>query len=403
MNVVKFLKASIILLLTLVALPIGICSAAPAISGVSGTLSHGQIVTINGSSFGVKSPVAPLLWDSVDNSYPGLTIIEGGIAPTGSPYPWSSLAASSINQAAFTLTNPRGKWLAKYSNNLFLNGCPSGNPCNGGGNGNAVVGHDNFPAIAGHVMYLTYWAYPWQDPHNAASSNKFFRLTNDGGWDDEPNPCTIIWEPDSFYNYMFDTGQETLGWWVDWPGSQFQSGEGVGQWNRKEAIIDNTFSPKPNITININNQLFLTGYSGVNANPGNIPQQGGNVTGSMPADITGIYTIGADWSNAQSSPTPRYDWGEIYVDNTLARVEICDQNTKSGSSHCEIQIPTTTWNNSQLQITVNQGSFADNSSAYLYVIDASGNVSAGQQITFGSSSGGTSVNIPNPPTNLIAN
>ena len=58
----------------------------------------------------------------------------------------------------------------------------------------------------------------------------------------------------------------------------------------------------------------------------------------------------------------------------------------------------------QLEIKVNQGSFPDNSSAYLYVVDAGGNVSPGTKITFGSSSAGSNdLNPPPAPDFSIAN
>ena len=44
---------------------------APAISGVSGTLSSGQTVTISGSGFGTKPQAAPLLWDDFEQGTAG--------------------------------------------------------------------------------------------------------------------------------------------------------------------------------------------------------------------------------------------------------------------------------------------------------------------------------------------
>src|SRR5262249_29177907 len=49
----------------------------------------------------------------------------------------------------------------------------------------------------------------------------------------------------------------------------------------------------------------------------------------------------------------------VYVDNTRARVEICDTATfPTGSSagHCEVQIPSA-WSTLSISVTVNQGSF----------------------------------------------
>src|SRR4051812_27013417 len=38
----------------------GLANAAPAISGISGSPSNGQVIIIKGSGFGTKSPAAPL-------------------------------------------------------------------------------------------------------------------------------------------------------------------------------------------------------------------------------------------------------------------------------------------------------------------------------------------------------
>lgn len=91
---------------------------------------------------------------------------------------------------------------------------------------------------------------------------------------------------------------------------------------------------------------------------------------------------------------------DIYVDTSQSRVEICDSSTWSTRSHCEIQIPQTTWIDGQLQIKVNQGSFLNNSPQYLYVIDASGSTNAsGYPITFGS--GALDTTAPSAPSGLV--
>ncbi|GAB6194017.1 hypothetical protein JCM39068_37690 [Desulfocastanea catecholica] len=74
-------------------------------------------------------------------------------------------------------------------------------------------------------------------------------------------------------------------------------------------------------------------------------------------------------------------WDEIYIDTTQARVEICDAALWSERAHCEIQIPSA-WSPSSITLTVNQGSFINNAEAYIFVINESGEVSAGQKVVF---------------------
>jgi hypothetical protein len=74
--------------------------------------------------------------------------------------------------------------------------------------------------------------------------------------------------------------------------------------------------------------------------------------------------------------------------------------TFASSTQREIQIPKTTWNNEQIQITVNKGAFNSGDPAYLYVIDSTGAVNAtGYAITFG---GGTpsDTTAPSAPSGL---
>ncbi len=358
--------------------------AAPVVSSSSGTFNNGATVTVSGSSFGSKSPVAPLLWDPIDGVYSGIT--EGAVVPTGGSYPWGSLAAQSVNQATFTLLNHRGVFNAKYSNRGYMTNLGNGEW------GNGVVGRTNFSSIGSGKMYLSYWFYPNEDPNtNNPSSFKYMRLTNDGGWDNVPGG-TIIWEPNwEVMAWDYTTGYHIVSW--------TSSGDTAAAWNRHEVIVDNSTSPNPTVTIDINNsQVFNALSDSAHCS------SGGCVIGSLSTPITGINTIGADWSNASGTP-PQIDFGEIYVDNTLARVEICNASPKSSSNHCEVQIPKTSWSASSLQITVNQGSFANNSNAYLYVVDSTGAASNALAITFGSGSGGggpvvTSFTLPSTSASL---
>ena len=72
-----------------------------------------------------------------------------------------------------------------------------------------------------------------------------------------------------------------------------------------------------------------------------------------------------------------------YVDITQARVEIGDNVTYANCTHREIQIPSE-WKADEVTVTVNVGSFAEDATAYVFVIDSDGNVSRGEEITIGS-------------------
>ena len=61
-----------IVLMTLLA-PLN-ATAAPSISGVNGTVSHNQSVTISGSGFGTKSPAAPRVYSDFEDGTAGAAL-----------------------------------------------------------------------------------------------------------------------------------------------------------------------------------------------------------------------------------------------------------------------------------------------------------------------------------------
>jgi len=75
-------------------------------------------------------------------------------------------------------------------------------------------------------------------------------------------------------------------------------------------------------------------------------------------------------------------YDDVFVQTaTWARIEIGDNSSWNDCAHREIQIPTA-WSDDSITITVNQGSFQDGETAYLFVVDENGTVSEGYPITF---------------------
>lgn len=76
-------------------------------------------------------------------------------------------------------------------------------------------------------------------------------------------------------------------------------------------------------------------------------------------------------------------FSDIYVDNTLARVELCDSPTWAARTHCEIQ-PTVEWAQESIKIAPNGGTFTQGETAYIYVLSPSGEVNSnGHKFTVG--------------------
>jgi hypothetical protein len=69
------------------------------------------------------------------------------------------------------------------------------------------------------------------------------------------------------------------------------------------------------------------------------------------------------------------DIDDFYIDNTQARVEVCDTPTWAARTKCELQVPMA-WSNTSITATFNKGYLNSSNPAYVYVIDAGGSVNA---------------------------
>lgn len=93
-----------------------------------------------------------------------------------------------------------------------------------------------------------------------------------------------------------------------------------------------------------------------------------------------------------------YNYDDVYLDYTPARVEICTGSTWATRGVCNTQIPTS-WGTSSVAFKVNQGTFADGSTKYLYVVDSNNAAnSTGYSVTFGASS--STPHVPTAPAGV---
>jgi hypothetical protein len=140
------------------------------------------------------------------------------------------------------------------------------------------------------------------------------------------------------------------------------------------------------------------------------------VNGELVATVTGfcgndgIYDylrmVGLDPSVPENlDPNLEFLWGDIYFDDSLARVVISDSSTfdpfgGSYTNHYEVQ-NIQSWSNSSVTFKANPGSFTSGQTVYLYVIDSNGNVNtSGYPIQIASVLGNSvsSCNIPDQDT-----
>jgi hypothetical protein len=97
---------------------------------------------------------------------------------------------------------------------------------------------------------------------------------------------------------------------------------------------------------------------------------------------------------------PTFD--DVYIasgDNSRARVEIGNASAYTSCTNMTILRPTT-WSDTEITAVVNQGSFTDADTAYLFVVDADGNVSDGYPVVINATVGGGGA--PDAPANFTA-
>jgi hypothetical protein len=90
---------------------------------------------------------------------------------------------------------------------------------------------------------------------------------------------------------------------------------------------------------------------------------------------------------------------DVYIDTTLSRVVLADAPTLSQATIVENQIPSA-WSSGSITARVNLGKFTQGQAAYLFVVDAGGNVSpTGLKVT----AGGAGAALPDAPSGFSVN
>jgi hypothetical protein len=299
--------------------------AAPSISEVSGGIIEGETVTIAGSGFGTKSPAAPLIWDT----------LEDGSVNTST----TSLDRDDWDSTSTFSATSGDKHGGTYS---ALSSGPNGG------------GHFDIETNVGDSAKLYF--YTWRRYSTGMSqanlNKKFWGMLPTGG-SSYPRPAAawhgselgkagkFIVEPNLYGTKAFSFGDlPGSSWFLDEFIVQLSSGSGQrdGIW---QYIQDG--STKAN-------------YTDVVYRNGTYPTQ--------PSQVS--------WRNDGIYSGNLY-MDDLYIDTMWSRVMVGNNSSYSSCTHREIQIPMA-WAGNSITITVNQGSFADCETVYLFVVDADGNV-----------------------------
>ena len=355
--------------------------AAPAITGVSGTIKGGESVTISGSGFGTKATAAPKKFDTFDNGVNGtpLNARDGSwriyeCANGGNPNP-----------------NCDGQG-ALYSNAFAHSGSLSV--------GRRIVNFENFNTNyytypqPSTEMFISYW---WRTANADSSDKTIIKMSR-------INSSTAA-GGGGVYN---GAGGTTLGGTFDLmsgsgPYCAFNNGTAMQElfFSTTDGSVARLATPPRNTWIRVDMHKKLSS-PGVSNGAISINMLGVDSASNMAAMtraagksfLLDTVLLGLEDGAAANHSYEMYI-DDMYIDTTPARIEICNSSTWNARTSCEIQ-PATSWSASSVTFTGNQGSIAASSSRYLYVVDSTGAANSnGYPITFGATTSTLA-----PPTGL---
>lgn len=344
--------------------------AAPSISGVTGTLTHGSDITISGSGFGVKAQAAPLKWDNFESGTLGESMVARGWSQYSGPTPITTTEQSHAGLRSSLAPLTAG---TEDFNGAYL------------------------PLSNLTTLYASMWFHWDRDPPGAPTGGEIFKLIRVNA---SASPGADVYHGVPQYRAQ---GQPAGDWWYDemHPNDSLGGSGSVqsdivpspqrGQWTRMDVLYRLS---APAGTANGEIRTWYNGsaemaLSGVVTRSSGISDSLTSILLPQMASLEG------------SSSSYKFFVDDAYIDSTPARVEICDAATYAASNHCEVQ-PATAWATGSIGITLNRGSFGTSASAYLYVFDSANDSNAsGFSLTFGSGGGDTTP--PSPPSGLSVN
>jgi hypothetical protein len=319
-----------------------VCWAIPTITGITGTVSHGQNLTISGSSFGTKSISTPFKYDN----------FESGTVNS---------VFNAIGEESITTSGNRSV------NSSYC--CARGHQNDGDNDGGIGMGSSS--TTDGY--YTSFWMKTPSDiTWEADGQNKLVRIYTAAPSAPYPNFTLLRNESNSACGTGIELHGSDGGWFED---DEFIA---TGNWNRIECWF------KPSTTLNGSDGIVKVWFNGVLKF---------SATNWVTSD-DGYNSYNGDWR------VTNYYWhadkdsylDEIYFDYTQSRVEIGNNSVFANCTHREIQIPNK-WlaDGSAIGVTLNLGSFTTEP-LYLFVVDSNGVASTGMLLSSSST----------PSTNLLS-
>ena len=420
--------------------------AAPSVSNISGTVSHGSQITINGAEFGTKSPAPPVWWDDGE----GAIIDQGPLSLTNVELSWATSSTLSGNSKHYGQVGPNsvtenfGYSNTQYRNASFRNlGSPHSHSAKiiagchddeGECLGNEVgqnVGVGFAPNDGRHSKWFVHYYMRldslWPNLNSAVNEN--YKTFN---WNTDINNCGglysntwgFLYEVIGGCNNLYNSQAQSPKCRADYITAGGASGgtpQQIIDFNECSAYASGTYgypvvsfstatkNPvfqwiKEERLLDVPDDLFVWKINNIDSiNTKNIETCGLN-NDRIGEGICGV-TIGGFWKGAEcgggqddldDNACRAFD--DIYIDTTFSRIILANNQNYNQATITEPQIPSA-WNGSSITADVNLGKLSDSGTAYLFIFDADNNHNAtGYSVTIGSGSSDTTA--PNAPSGL---
>jgi len=342
------------------------------ITSVTGDLDHGGSVVIGGSGFGVKSPAAPLKWETFESgsndTQVELTQSEWISYQDGG----ARYSTTQAYSGSYSIANKVSYAEGGFATNYFDIG----------------VTDTVFVSQKYRLEGINWGASDFQWKNTRIKDNTDGRAQSGPyhGYGFFQND-RINYRTYSAMHFQMETGgtvELDLRWggWQEsgWGGQELEFVLGA------VGVADGT----SNITM-LFNGTSTSGqtYEGNSLNRTAQYEFKTVLLGLMHANLTAEYANFAAYID------------DVYIDDTRARVFIGNSNTVANCGIREMQLPTA-WAGGSITVTVNTGAFADSTNAYLYVVESDGTPSNAFTITIGEAGGGGVSGITAPPDSLTA-
>ncbi len=199
-------------------------------------------------------------------------------------------------------------------------------------------------------LYISWWYKPSMSPAVEEASNKFLRV-----WDDGNGKGTrISWTQMHMDCSLYSPTEVHQVQWKGWGGV-------VGEWNRQEAYAG------------LNVGQFRTWINGDMTHDFACEKSPAFPEKPLFVGVLGFDHGGYDDGRPKGYRNMKTRLDDIYIANSLARIEISDSPTWLAAKKREV-LPIKTWAPNKIEATMLKGVLGSATSLYAYVVGADGQV-----------------------------